>query len=170
MQNFFALKKMDIRVVLCCLLAALGHQSAGAQVQVTSSFDELVNQAEQLEAGYFQQELELRREEISLLRQELELKRYEIQLLRKQMEPKQAELSELRKQIEADMEQPSMLPMSRPKVEKEGAFIYRWCQVTNIPWRMIPSGGAVVQDGDKLGTFFKHAVLRNGALFVWARC
>jgi hypothetical protein len=163
-----------------------GAPVAVAQVQVNASFDELAEEAEMLEAGYFQQELELRREEISLLRQELELKRYEIQLLRKEMEPKQREISELREQIEAERQQqpaatyaparsvpvamPRPVASPRPTVEREGAILYKWCQVTNIPWRSIPSGGAVVQDGDGLGTFFKHAVVQRGILFVWARC
>lgn len=158
-------------IALGCLMAALGLPCAQAQAPLSSSFDDLVNQAAQLEAGYFQQELELRREEIGLLRQELELKRYEIQLLRKQMEPKQAELYELRRQIEAEQDRPIPAPAPRPSLEeKDDSDLYRWCQVTNVPWRTIPSGGAVVQDGNRLGTFFNHAVLRDGVLFVWARC
>ena len=161
---------MNIRVLLILFFATAWHYQASAQVSVKSSFDELINQAKQLEAGYFQQELELRREEISLLRQELELKRYEIQLIRKQMEPKQEEISKLREQIAAETGTLSTPRMPRPTIEKQNALIFRWCQVTNIPWRMVHSGGAVVQDGDKLGTYFRHAILNNGTLFVWARC
>ena len=157
-------------LALGCVLLVFCHSRAWAQGQNASSFDALVEQAADLEAGYYQQELELRREEIGLLRQELELKRYEIQLLRKQMEPKQTELYELRKEIEAEQERQVEPQKPKPTIVNENALFYRWCQVSNIPWRMVPSGGAVVQDGDNLGTFFKHAVLRDGVLFVWARC
>lgn len=161
--------KSAITLVTTSFLA-LSASLSNAQVQVSASFAELSAEAERLETNYFQQELELRREEISLLRQELELKRYEIQLLRREMEPSQRELSSLRDQLSQETAISVTAPKPRPSVEKEGSVLYRWCQVNNIPWRMIPSGGAVVQDGDKLGTYFKHAVQRNGVLFVWARC
>lgn len=161
---------MVIRIVIVLIFATSWHHQASAQVPIKSSYSELIAQAEQLEAGYFQQEIELRREEISLLRQELELKRYEIQLIRKQMEPKQEEISKLREQIARETGTLTNPPMPRPTIEKQNTLIFRWCHVTNIPWRMVHSGGAVVQDGDKLGTYFQHAVLNNGSLFVWARC